>query len=951
MVQNSISNVLEDVVKVTANNMQLYTAIHEAIFSNQPSVKTQVYLKNGEARDIEIPCLGYMKSRVDRIDSTLSMLTNATGNSIVRMSDGSYRKLYINRLDIPRNTEFVKNNISYNKMDSIINMMEHNISIDIPIKLYNNEDTVELNIFAYKDTNSEFTHISNIDKAKTPSELKQAFEELKENNAIRNYYNFTISKQIEPTDMTAYGGVYILRVVDTESIDADDNIEHKKIYYISDIAFKGKEGSIYPISQGDVLTLYNSNGYHDTRVKVEVIDKTKSFIKVSYVDGYQPITVGSQLFPYIDENREIGIVRYSLSNRYTYFIIPTLITKSGYRHNYGDVIYVPVSNMSEFQDVTDLGKYIDKYITDPYKTRDDWDEANINEGSIKPKTDGDDSALNTSFTIIDASKDISTSSYTKITQLESQKKSVENTIEAYRDRINVLRNIISSGTSAGSAAKNELTRVTQSLEDAQNEFNTLVFNISDELSSNALDSKYEIHGIIKLNSATSKYGFECIGVDVRYRFIGSDSDVQKKEYYNLNGTNVPFNIWKYAQTQYRSRIFDDNTHEFKWDPNTTEQTSIIIPIENRYNAIIQYRYVFEAGYPENPKKSEWSNDIIVKWNPILERSSTKAIQNINQADQVKASVNNTLATNGMFRHTTDSFTAGEQYFAHSADQIASGWVTEEQVPISIYEKLKTIEEASQQLKDAFNAVDINNFEFILIDPSGNESKIQEGTNNTVRTMSYMDILKQQNSKTVSKGNEQDIDYVGVLQYTLRIQAKSKYVRFNRIKGAPEGYALYKFSTTSPFSSAPAGVVDSKSYDASGSYDPGIPMEDNCALKIGLTSSHDVINTITSSVNNSNYRYGVASNSSFATIFRDRADKLLFNMGSTLAFTDESYIDVPITLIVAPYWTSTANPPETDFATILRGPKMTSDIRLFANVGSYINSLDLTIGITFETDMR
>lgn len=929
MIQNSLSGVLDQIVKITANNMNMYSAIHEAVFSNQPSVKTQIYLASGEARDIELPSLGYMKSRVDRIDSTLETLMGATGDSIVRMSDGSYRKMYINRLDIPRSTEVVKGDFVYSKSDSIINMMEKDVTVDIPVTLYNKEDRVELNIIAYHGKEN----IPNTETLNKPfSQLKQLFDQWKENDTIEEYSYFKVIKDIEPADMSAYGGVYVLRVVDTESIDADENVEHKKIYYISDIAFRGKEGSVYPISQGDILTLYNSQGYHDTRVKVEIIDKTRSYIKVSYVDGYQPITVGSQLFPYIDGDRKTGVIKFSLSNRYQYWIYPTLITKTGYRHEEGEQIHINATTPDSIcSGILDLGKYLDKYRKDTYFTRDDWNDANIVEDIIAPDSTNTD---NVSFTIVDVSRDISSSSYTKITQLESQKKSVENTIEAYRDRINVLRNIISSGTSAGSAAQNELARVTQSLEDAQNEFNTLVFNISDELSTNALESKYEIHGIVKL--AALDIPFECIGVELRYRFIGNDSDIQKKEYYDLNGTKVPFNSWRYTPFYCRSRQLDDTTRKFRWNPNTIEQTSFVIPIETRYNTIIQFRYVFEAGYPENPKKSTWSDDIYVPWDSTLERSSTKALQNINQADQVKASVNNTLATNGMFRHTAKSFTAGEKYFGHSAEEIASGWVTEEQQPISLYEKLKDIATVAQQLNDAFNAVDINNFKFTLIASDGTETEISEGTNNIVTTPAYMELLKSQNGKTVSKSDESDVDYVATMRYTLRISAKSKYVRFTKISKAPNGYSLYNFSD-----------FTDGNYPENTTLDPSM-MFNNRYLKVGLLRHHGTMDTEISESNNSRYRKQSSSLENFATVMASDANGISFNEGSTLAFSDDAYIDVPITVVIAPVSISgsTASPELMSLTKTVESP-----VEVYANVGSYINSLDLTIGITFVTSMK
>lgn len=923
MIQNSISGVLDDVVKVTANNLKMYTALHEAVYSNQSSVKTQVYLENGEARDIEIPCLGYIKSRVDRIDSTLEMLTNATGNSIVRMSDGSYRRLYINKLDIPQSTSQVSgSHITYERENNIINMMGSNVSINIPINIYNNEDTVELRVFAYKGKASDLS-ISN-STILSSNELKQAFESLKENNVINEYADYKVLQRLEPDDMTSYGSVFVLRCVDSESIDADDNVEHKKIYYISDVSFRGKEGSVYPISQGDVLTLYSSNGYHDTRVRVDVIDKTKSFVKVSYVDGYQPITIGSQLYPYVDNNKSSATIKFPVSSRFQYWIYPTLITKSGYRHEEGKCIRVDGKGDSNIKGVLDLGKYIDKYKYDEYKTLEDWKDANINESALTPSIESSD----VSFTIVNVSKDISTTSYNKISQLEAQKKSIENSIEYYRDRINVLRNLMITGSTVGTKAENELVQVTQSLEDSQNEFNTIVFNIADELKSNALNSKYEIHGIINMQSNISKYGFECIGIEVRYRFVGNGSDIQKKSYYDLNGSKIQFDAWKYVPSYFRSRVLDTATNKYIWSPNTTTQTSITIPIEERYNTIISYRYVFEAGYPENPKKSDWSDDITVYWDSSLENSSLSALQTINQSDQVKASLNNTLSSNGVFRHIENSFTTNDTYFAHTAEEIASGWVNDNQTPISLYEKLKDIMTVSQQIEDSFNAVDINNFSFTLIDSNSNEYEIHAGSN-TINTISYMDMLKNANGKVIL-GADENADYIGKERYTLRIKAKSKYVRFtllNNNSGTTNSLKTFTAELSN------YGEVKYSNKD----------IEKNSKFKIASIDTVD-FSTATDNNNKTINNSNNTNNNGCAFILENDATTLWYDpkVNTSLLFADETVLNVPITLMVAPIRNNTVNMPTRD---------INNTINLVTRVGSYINAMDLTISITFITSIK
>ena len=98
--------------------------------------------------------------------------------------------------------------------------------------------------------------------------------------------------------------------------------------------------------------------------------------------------------------------------------------------------------------------------------------------------------------------------------------------------------------------------------------------------------------------------------------------------------------------------------------------------------------VSEAGFPANPVTSDWSDIIKVEFpEGELSTESLSDLVSSNNLDSVKVDINDDLTSAGVFEHISDNFTAGDKYFAHSANALASGFLTQEQSQISIYDKL------------------------------------------------------------------------------------------------------------------------------------------------------------------------------------------------------------------------------------------------------------------------
>ena len=73
-------------------------------------------------------------------------------------------------------------------------------------------------------------------------------------------------------------------------------------------------------------------------------------------------------------------------------------------------------------------------------------------------------------------------------------------------------------------------------------------------------------------------------------------------------------------------------------------------------------------------------------NDIIE-PSVSDIKSINEKELLKVDIKSELNALGLDQHLDTSFTVGDTYYAHNAEVLASGFLTNESQPISVYEKL------------------------------------------------------------------------------------------------------------------------------------------------------------------------------------------------------------------------------------------------------------------------
>ena len=177
------------------------------------------------------------------------------------------------------------------------------------------------------------------------------------------------------------------------------------------------------------------------------------------------------------------------------------------------------------------------------------------------------------------------------------------------------------------------------------------------------------------------------------------------------------------------------------NPEEININQLDIPIQKGEQVEIQVRSVSEAGYPNNPMKSDWSNSIIVNFSDFsgLEGDDISDILSQNVIDAAVANI--TQQMSNINSHTRSSFYNNEAYFAHTAESIASGFKTSEQNHISLYDKLHDLQNQIDQLREQINN-NIGNLIVKLYDPSDNNRyyTLTEGTTIEINAGNYSDEI-------------------------------------------------------------------------------------------------------------------------------------------------------------------------------------------------------------------
>jgi hypothetical protein len=194
-----------------------------------------------------------------------------------------------------------------------------------------------------------------------------------------------------------------------------------------------------------------------------------------------------------------------------------------------------------------------------------------------------------------------------------------------------------------------------------------------------------------------------------------------------------FSDWNIYQSSLKTRVVDETTGTYIWkaenvaDSTEVNINQIDIPIQKGERVEIKARSISEAGYPQNPLKSAWSNSIIISFPTNLPSTNEIAdlIKDVND-DALNIAISNTLNSAGVSSHLDDTIpninSVNGLYFKHIAKNIAYE-NTDETTGAKVVTSV-SVQDKIDEIEDRFEAIaylgDLSNINYINYDISVQE---------------------------------------------------------------------------------------------------------------------------------------------------------------------------------------------------------------------------------------
>ena len=722
-ISNSLSYFLEQALILEKNSLETVSKVSDAVTSQKDTVTITLTDPNDTKKTItySIPSFGYLKSEIERLDNSIKTLSNidsGTG-SRVQLSDGSYRKIIASKLDCEAPTITTTNNITNFNFKSnwlFEDMMNPYLyaNVDLSNCVPTETERVLIQRYILNCTNSkQLNYFESIKNNSTKIDYKSFLKGLLNNGITyvldENYYDL-------PPIRRRYSGEFVIDRILENTLTPDGKnilgrIILKSLLYTDNNS--GVENTV-TLSKNDILEIKENPV--TTRYMVTYVDSATNEIKIKRLEGYSPITNDTIFKISSNQVKKISVeIPVSFDRREVIFIkaidpdsnIPSSKWSPGIAFYSNDLKYTSpqgvTSRLETFyqKNVVDFGNIILSYSKDYYPS--------IVEG-IKPDAPvlhydaEDDSASD--FKIVQINKQLSegteANTFKKlIADKENALSQINNNNKLVEEQKELIQTTKFSTTTEKLNAQNKLAEYVKNQGTYTALYNSIVNQIKSQYAASYIEKpKYRVRGFWSIPSpkiSKSSGPQQIIQFKVRYRYLSESGVANKEEEFTyLDGTTNAtgrFSNWNEVLTPMRRRVKgSDGTYNWEKintaDPDQININQLDLPIQNGEQIEIQIKSISEAGFPTNPMESDWSEPVVIAFGDFPELQGDDISEIIAQ-NRVDASVANVMEnmTGNTYAHMASSFYTNDKYFAHNAESITSGFLSPEQTPITLYDKL------------------------------------------------------------------------------------------------------------------------------------------------------------------------------------------------------------------------------------------------------------------------
>ena len=281
--------------------------------------------------------------------------------------------------------------------------------------------------------------------------------------------------------------------------------------------------------------------------------------------------------------------------------------------------------------------------------------------------------------------------------------------------------------------------------------------------------KYRVRGFWAFPSpqiSPSTGAQEVIQFKVRYRYLsdsGSALPNDQIEFIDNDGTrkNASFSNWTEYKTDIRKKVYDPKRGVYIWapeDPSNSDVQNINqldLAITKGEKVEIQIASISEAGWPDNPLTSDYSQSVIISFPDNLSVTGVDVALRTNTEDSAVTRMQAELNAQGLPTHLSEQFTVGETTYYHNAVGIASGFYTNSGTVLNLFDKLTDLQNQLTLMKaELSNAKGV--LQVYIVDSSNNKINVSKGSTIKLNAGFYNEIFT--SATTTDAGKIASISY-------------------------------------------------------------------------------------------------------------------------------------------------------------------------------------------------
>lgn len=737
-IQSSFPKVADQVITFNKNIIDILSKINSLTTTTDSSVDLQIFDEEGVLRNYSLPSFASLKAEIDRLNNNINSLFNidSVGSLIQTSNENKYKRIIsvnLNREPLAINSLGAISGFSSKVnwfFDGLVDPMLL-VNIDLSDKIERNvrKCLVRRYIVDFDSSNGVLTNSGqsalnafNEQFRGNSNILSKEFEEwhrttpgvLEPDNIKYDEDTF----ELEPNSILYDGEFSVLKI-------QEDRLNKKLWYVLNTLDFIiSSTGEVKSLSIGNELII-NSDST-STRYKVIEVSLSQSNprVRLERLEGIEPIAVGIntlKIYSPVIYSKNIK-VSIGYDERNVIFIKPintenNIVAK---KWSLGTGFYT--NDLRHESNNSDNGLTMEQFYSENVydyglALKDLVSKKIPNKLAVVPS---EPILSKENFRVVQINKHLTDNTDTKlIKQKHNYQQTLKSEIKQLEDAI-----IDKDKSLKVTKFKSESDRKKYSLEieeliNKKESKNKLITSTTQEILSlskgpvSKVSPKFRLRGFWDIPDPMNSKGTapqEIIQFKIQYRYVSLDGRQTPIEQFSLSDKSKEsslFSNWTESKTDVRKRIYDSETEEYHWESENTESSDtpninqLDIPIQNGERVEFRIKSISEAGWPESPVESDWTESLFIDFPSDLNTISNESeliLQDATKED-ILISINSDLEAKGLTEHLSDTLVINSKVFHHDASKISSGITDDNGIMLDLFEYLSYLENKIRGLEE------------------------------------------------------------------------------------------------------------------------------------------------------------------------------------------------------------------------------------------------------------